>query len=125
MINPDFIRDNPQVVKDSQLARGENPSFVDDFLATDQLWRIITVEVDNLRTEQKALSKEIGTLKNQEKSNPTNELKSQLEELTSKGTKLSEKISELNLKQEDVGRFRDIYATDKHIYLRQYDPSAS
>ena len=101
MINPDFIRDNPQVVKDSQLARGENPSLVDDFLATDQLWRNITVEVDNLRAEQKALSKEIGTLKNQEKSNPTNELKRQLEELTSKGTKLSEKISELNLKQED------------------------
>ena len=101
MINPDFIRDNPQVVKDSQLARGENPSLVDDFLATDQLWRNITVEVDILRAEQKALSKEIGTLKNQEKSNPTNELKRQLEELTSKGTKLSEKISELNLKQED------------------------
>ena len=48
MINPDFVRTNPQIVKDSQTARGENPAFVDSFLEQDQQWRNLTVEVDNL-----------------------------------------------------------------------------
>ena len=54
MINPDFVRNNPQIVKDSQSARGENPALVDEFLKNDQLWRNLTVEVDNLRAEQKS-----------------------------------------------------------------------
>jgi len=49
VINPDFVRSNPQIVKDSQTARGENPAFVDLFLEQDQKWRNLTVEVDNLR----------------------------------------------------------------------------
>jgi hypothetical protein len=36
VINPDFVRNNPQVVKDSQTARGENPTLVDQFLEQDQ-----------------------------------------------------------------------------------------
>jgi seryl-tRNA synthetase len=102
VLNPDFVRDNPQIVKDSQIARGENPALVDDFLKNDQLWRNITVEVDNLRAEQKVLSKSIGTLKSQEKKESNLDLKNQLEELTSKGTKLSEKISDLEQKQEQA-----------------------
>ena len=38
MINPDFVRNNPQIVKDSQVTRGEKPSLVDEFLENDQLW---------------------------------------------------------------------------------------
>lgn len=101
MINPDFVRENPQIVKDSQIARGEDPSIVDEYLKSDQLWRNLTIEVDNLRAEQKALSKTIGNLKAQEKNNPSSELKKQLEELTTKGTQLSEKISNLTLKLEE------------------------
>lgn len=101
MINPEFIRDNPKIVKDSQIARGENPDLVDDFLKSDQLWRNLTIEVDNLRAEQKNLSKTIGTLKVQEKNNPSADGKKQLEELTITGTNLSKKIDELNQQQEE------------------------
>jgi seryl-tRNA synthetase len=102
VLNPDFVRDNPQIVKDSQIARGENPALVDGFLQNDQLWRNLTVEVDNLRAEQKVLSKSIGTLKAQEKKETSLDLKNQLEELTSKGTELSEKITVLEQKQEQA-----------------------
>jgi len=101
VINPEFIRDNPKIVKDSQIARGENPDLVDDFLKSDQLWRNLTIEVDNLRAEQKNLSKTIGTLKVQEKNNPSADGKKQLEELTITGTNLSKKIDELNQQQEE------------------------
>jgi seryl-tRNA synthetase len=102
VINPDFARSNPQIVKDSQSARGENPAIVDEFLKNDQLWRNLTVEVDNLRAEQKSLSKEIGNLKGQQKSSPAPETDRQLDALTAKGTELSNNIASLTTKQEEI-----------------------
>lgn len=102
MINPDFVRENPQIVKDSQIARGEDPSLVDNYLKNDQLWRNLTIEIDNLRAEQKVLSKSIGNLKAQEKNNPNSDIKKQLEDLTLKGTQFSEKITELTSRQEEA-----------------------
>ena len=55
----------------------------------DQLWRNLTVEVDNLRAEQKSLSKEIGNLKGKQKSSPSPEIDKELSVLTDKGTELS------------------------------------
>jgi seryl-tRNA synthetase len=107
VINPDFVRNNPQIVKDSQSARGENPALVDEFLKNDLLWRNLTVEVDNLRAEQKSLSKDIGNLKGQQKSSPAPEVDKQLDVLTKKGTELSDKIALLTSKQEDVKKFAD------------------
>jgi seryl-tRNA synthetase len=107
VINPDFVRNNPQIVKDSQSARGENPALVDEFLKNDQLWRNLTVEVDNLRAEQKSLSKEIGNLKGQQKSSPSQEIDKQLDALTKKGTELSDNIASLTTKQEEIKKLAD------------------
>ena len=107
MINPDFVRNNPQIVKDSQSARGENPALVDEFLKNDQLWRNLTVEVDNLRGEQKSLSKEIGNLKGQQKSSPGPDIDKQLNVLTKKGTEVSDSIAALTTKQEEVKKSAD------------------
>ncbi len=107
MINPDFVRNNPQIVKDSQSARGENPALVDEFLKNDQLWRNLTVEVDNLRAEQKSLSKEIGILKGQQKTSPGPEIEKQLDVLTKKGTELSDNIASLTSKQEEIKKLAD------------------
>ncbi len=107
MINPDFVRNNPQIVKDSQSARGENPALVDEFFKNDQLWRNLTVEVDNLRAEQKSLSKEIGNLKGQQKSSPDPEIDKQLDVLTKKGTELSDNIASLTTKQEEIKKLAD------------------
>ena len=107
MINPDFVRHNPQIVKDSQSARGENPALVDEFLKNDQLWRNLTVEVDNLRAEQKSLSKEIGNLIGQQKSSPGPEIDKQLDVLTKKGTELSDNIAAKTSKQEEIKKLAD------------------
>ena len=107
MINPDFVRNNPQIVKDSQSARGENPALVDEFLKNDQLWRNLTVEVDNLRAEQKSLSKEIGNRKGQQKSSPDPEIDKQLDVLTKNGTELSDNIASLTTKQEEIKKLAD------------------
>jgi seryl-tRNA synthetase len=107
VINPDFVRNNPQIVKDSQSARGESPALVDEFLKNDQIWRNLTIEVDNLRAEQKSLSKEIGNLKGKQKSSPSPEIDKQLDALTKKGTELSDNIASLTTKQEEIKKLAD------------------
>jgi len=107
VINPDFVRSNPQIVKDSQSARGENPALVDEFLKNDQLWRNLTVVVDNLRAEQKSLSKDVGSLKGQQKSSPGPEVDKQLDVLTKKGTELSDNIAAKTSKQEEIKKLAD------------------
>jgi seryl-tRNA synthetase len=107
VINPDFVRNNPQIVKDSQSARGESQALVDEFLKNDQVWRNLTMEVDNLRAEQKSLSKEIGNLKGQQKSSPGPEVDKQLDVLTKKGTELSDKIASLTSNQEEIKKLAD------------------
>jgi seryl-tRNA synthetase len=107
VINPDFVRNNPQIVKDSQSARGESQALVDEFLKNDQVWRNLTMEVDNLRAEQKSLSKEIGNLKGQQKSSPGPEVVKQLDVLTKKGTELSDNIASLTSNQEEIKKLAD------------------
>ncbi len=102
MLNPDFVRNNPQALKDSQASRGEDPLLVDQFIEKDQLWRNLTVEVDNLRAEQKTLSKEIGNLKAKQKTTPGPDVEKELDLLTKKGTDLSNKITEITSKQDEV-----------------------
>ena len=107
MINPDFVRNNPQIVKDSQIARGEDSALVDDFLKNDGLWRNLTVEVDSLRAEQKSLSKEFGILKGQQKSSPSPETDKQLEALSERGTNLSQNIAALTSEQDEIKKLAD------------------
>jgi seryl-tRNA synthetase len=122
VINPDFVRNNPQIVKGSQSARGENPALVDDFLKNDQLWRNLTVEVDNLRAEQKSLSKEIGNLKGQQKSSPGPEVDKQLDTLTKKGTELSNNIASLTTKQEEIKKLADKSMSGISNLVHKYAP---
>nr|WP_206071742.1 serine--tRNA ligase [Antrihabitans stalactiti] len=55
-----FLRENPDVVRASQRARGENPAHVDALLEADAARRAAVAAADNLRAEQKTLSKQVG-----------------------------------------------------------------
>ena len=60
MIDLKLLRDNPDVVRASQRARGEDPGLVDALLDTDAARRAAVSSADNLRAEQKAASKKVG-----------------------------------------------------------------
>ncbi len=60
MIDLRLLRDNPDVVRASQRARGEDPALVDTLLAADLARRTAVGEADGLRAEHKALGKRIG-----------------------------------------------------------------
>ncbi|MFC7450493.1 serine--tRNA ligase [Rhodococcus daqingensis] len=60
MIDLKFLRENPDVVRESQRTRGEDPALVDALLAADEARRAAVLAGDNLRAEQKALGKKVG-----------------------------------------------------------------
>ncbi len=59
MIDLKLLRDDPDLVRASQRARGESPSLVDDLLAADERRRAAISAADNLRAESNAASKAI------------------------------------------------------------------
>jgi seryl-tRNA synthetase len=54
-----LLRDNPDRVRASQRARGEDAGLVDDVLSLDERRRAAVARFDSVRAEQKALGKEI------------------------------------------------------------------
>ncbi|MEV5837933.1 serine--tRNA ligase [Nocardia sp. NPDC052112] len=68
MIDLRFLRDNPDAVRASQRARGEDPALVDALLEADAARRAAVATADNLRAEHKAMGKLIGKAKPEERS---------------------------------------------------------
>ncbi|MGH8888830.1 MAG: serine--tRNA ligase [Acidothermaceae bacterium] len=60
MIDLKLIRDDPDRVRASQRARGEDPALVDALLAADERRRAAVTRYDTLRAEQKTISKRVG-----------------------------------------------------------------
>ncbi len=60
MIDLKLLREDPELVRHSQRARGEDPSLVDALLEADAARRAAVLAADNLRAEQKALGKLVG-----------------------------------------------------------------
>ncbi len=59
MIDIKAVRDDPDRVRASQQARGEDPSLVDALLAADERRRAAVLRFDTVRAEQKSLGKQV------------------------------------------------------------------
>lgn len=59
MIDLRVVRDNPDLVRASQVARGDDPALVDQVLDADSRRRSALTEFEQLRAEQKSLGKEV------------------------------------------------------------------
>ena len=62
MIDPTILRTDPDRIRESQRRRGEDVSLVDDLVAADIAKRQAQQQFDELRNQQKQLSKRIGPL---------------------------------------------------------------
>ena len=67
MIDLRLLRDNPDVVRASQVARGDDPDLVDAALDADARRRSSLAEFENLRAEQKSLGKRVAQAQGDEK----------------------------------------------------------
>ncbi len=67
MIDIKFLRENPDVVRASQKARGEDVSIIEKALAADEVRKVALDQFETLRAEQNLLSKSVATAKGEEK----------------------------------------------------------
>ena len=67
MIDPKLLREDPERVRASQRARGEDPSLVDAALAADERHRSSLAEFERLRAEQKSFGKRVARAGGEEK----------------------------------------------------------
>jgi seryl-tRNA synthetase len=63
MLDINLIRENPELVRKSLRDRQDNPAPVDSILELDEKRRALLVEVEALKAERNAVSKEIGKMK--------------------------------------------------------------
>jgi seryl-tRNA synthetase len=67
MIDIKFLRENPDVVRASQKARGEDDSIIEKVLAADEVRKLTLDQFETLRAEQNLLSKSVASAKGEEK----------------------------------------------------------
>lgn len=90
------IREDPDRLRASQRARGESEAVVDEILAADEARRSALAEFEQLRSEQKALGKEISRAEGQEK-----------DALLAKAKQLADAVKQAQARAEDAQRELD------------------
>ncbi len=92
------VRENPEAVRESQRARGEDPALVDELLAADEARRAAIQAADELRSEQKAFGKKIGQAAPEDRPallEGSNELKARVKEAEVAEAAAAEKLTAL------------------------------
>ena len=92
------VRENPEAVRESQRARGEDPALVDELLAADEARRAAIQAADELRSEQKAFGKKIGQAAPEDRPallEGSNELKARVKEAEAAEAAAAEKLTAL------------------------------
>ena len=88
MIDLRTVRDNPEAVRASQRARGEDEALVDALLSADERRRTAVARADSLRAEQKQLGKLVGRARGEER-----------DELLAKGKELAAEVKAAEAEQ--------------------------
>jgi seryl-tRNA synthetase len=96
VIDLQLIRQEPETIRQSQIARGENPQAVDDVISADSRRRAVVAEFEVLRAEQKNLSKQIGPLQGKAKSGDA-DAQAQLQALMNQASGLSDQVTAAEL----------------------------
>lgn len=63
MIDIKVFRENPQIIRDSEIKRFRDPYRVDEVIALDSKWRSLIQQVNELRKERNQISRQIGPMK--------------------------------------------------------------
>jgi seryl-tRNA synthetase len=67
VIDPNLLRENPEAIKASQRARGNDEAIVDEAAQADTNWRKKLQEFETLRAEQNAAAKLVGSASKEER----------------------------------------------------------
>ena len=101
MIDLKVLRENPDLVRNSQKLRGEDVAVVDQLITADSAARSALTEFETLRAEQNLLSKSVGGAKGDEKTallEKAKELAARVKSADAKRAELEEKAREFLFK---------------------------
>ncbi len=104
MLSIQLLRENPEVVRRS-LARRHMEAPLDEALRLDEQWRALTTEVEGLRAERNAISKEVGELSRQMKTAETKEARHaehRRSDLMARSSFLGERLEALETQLKDA-----------------------
>lgn len=99
MIDLKILRENPELVKQSQITRGEDPSLVDEIVEADKGRRQAIKTADELRAEHKAFGKKIGQATPEERPallEQANGLKAKVKEAEAVQEEAEQKLTQLH-----------------------------
>jgi len=88
MLDVNFIRQNPDKVKEGIVRKKVDPKLVDKFLRADENWRSKTAALDQLKAEQNFLTKDLA--------------ENQSEDLISKAQVLKKRIEEVEVEKREL-----------------------
>lgn len=98
MIDPRLLRTDPELVRQSEILRGESGEVVDELLAADQDRRSSLADFETLRAQQKEIGRDVAKAKGEEKAAliaQTKELAAQVKEAQARADEAGEKFTEL------------------------------
>ncbi|WP_243790860.1 serine--tRNA ligase [Saccharopolyspora gloriosae] len=102
MIDLKTLREDPEAVRASQRARGEDASLVDALLSADERRRSAVSRADTLRAEQKQLGKQVGKAKGEER-----------DELLARAKELSAQVKQAEVEQTEADA--ELLSTQKKV----------
>ena len=105
MIDPRLLRENPDLLRESQRRRGEDVDLVDRLLELDAARRSAQAAYDEIRAEQKQLSKRIGPLQGALKRNPDDaQARAEVDALMANASELADRVKTADAAAGDAAR---------------------
>lgn len=95
MLDINLIRESPDKVKAGVEKKNVDPKLVDKFLRLDEQWRGKTSTLDQLKTEQNLLSKELANTRSDEMLSKAQVLKKRIADVSAERDEITEKRDEL------------------------------
>lgn len=122
MIDLRLLRDNPDVVRASQQARGDDPELVDAALDADARRRSALTEFEQLRAEQKSLGKQVAAAQGEEKQHllaRTKQLAEAVKARQAESTTAAEQLDQLLYRISNVIEGAPPGGEDDYVVLRE------
>lgn len=125
MIDLRMLRENPEVAKASQLARGNDPDLVDQIIAADEKRRRALQTFESLRAEQKQMSKSVGKATAEERPAilaKAKELAAQVKEAEAESAAAASDLEKIAMQLENIVEGAPSGGEEDYVVLRYEGP---
>jgi seryl-tRNA synthetase len=115
------VRDNPDLVRASQVARGDDPALVDQVLDADSRRRAALTEFEQLRAEQKSLGKDVAKAQGDERTAllaRTKTISEQVKALQAEADEADKTLTELSRRIANIVEGAPAGGEDDYVVLR-------